>query len=106
MKLGELDRAIAAVDEWREVTARIDAAEQALVVDLRGRGASWDSIGWLLGVTGSAVRQRFTELDLCACGKPRAHLAANPDSAEWACKVPEWAHPGGDRDVVLGEGES
>jgi hypothetical protein len=59
MKLGEIERAITAVDEWRDAYARLDAAEFAMVADLRGRGGSWDSIGWLLGVSGEAVRQRF-----------------------------------------------
>jgi hypothetical protein len=56
---GELDRMIAAVDEWRELEMRVDHARTGLVRDLRKRGASWDSIGWLLGVTGAAVWKRF-----------------------------------------------
>jgi hypothetical protein len=89
MKLGEIERALKAVDGWRELEARVDADHLALVTDLRNRGASWDSIGWLLGVSGEAVRQRFSDLDLCGCGKPRSHLFADPDSAEWACRVPQ-----------------
>ena len=27
----------------------------------------------------------------CACGKAAAHLFADPDSAEWACRVPDGA---------------
>jgi hypothetical protein len=88
MKLGELDRAITTVDQWRAEQTRLDNAERDLVLDLRGRGASWDSIGWLVGVTGEAVRQRFGSDDLCACGKPRSHLSADPDSEDWACRVP------------------
>lgn len=29
-----------------------------------------------------------TTTDRCPCGKPRAHLDADPDSQEWACRVP------------------
>ena len=59
MKLGEIDRAITAVDAWRDNYTALDRAEFSLVADLRGRGASWGSIAWLLGVSGEAVRQRF-----------------------------------------------
>ena len=59
LKAGQLDRAVTMVDEWRTAETAIAAARAALVHDLRGRGASWDSVGWLLGTTGSAARQRF-----------------------------------------------
>lgn len=59
MKLGEITRAMEDVDQWRRAYAELDRLESNLVRQLRGRGGSWDSIGWLLGVTGSAVRQRF-----------------------------------------------
>ena len=26
----------------------------------------------------------------CACGKPAEHVHANPDGAEWACRVPDF----------------
>lgn len=26
--------------------------------------------------------------DRCECGKPSSHLTADPDSAEWGCRVP------------------
>lgn len=26
---------------------------------------------------------------VCACGKPAVHLTADPDSDEWACRVPK-----------------
>lgn len=59
MGLAEIDRAIGLLDEWRMTEAKIAERRWALVADLRRRGASWDSVGWLLGVTGDAVRQRF-----------------------------------------------
>jgi hypothetical protein len=59
MKLGEIERAISEVDGWRETYSRLEEAENAMAAQLRGRGASWEAIGWLFGVSGSAVRQRF-----------------------------------------------
>jgi hypothetical protein len=61
MKLGEIDRAIAAADEWRAAEAAIASARRELVAEIRQRGGSWESIGWLLGVTGEAVRVRYGE---------------------------------------------
>lgn len=55
----ELDRALAAVDQWRALEHEISEQRRQLVVELRGRGVSWDSIGWLLGVTGRAVSDRY-----------------------------------------------
>lgn len=59
MKAGEIERALQAVTEWRELETKIGVAREALVEDLRGRGASWDTVGWVLGTTGGAARQRY-----------------------------------------------
>lgn len=57
----ELAAASGAAARWREQEDRIRVERASLVADLRGRGCSWDSIGWLLGVTGEAVRIRYGE---------------------------------------------
>jgi hypothetical protein len=44
---------------WDSAAAEIDAARRQLVATARGRGLSWDGVGWLLGVSGEAARQRF-----------------------------------------------
>jgi hypothetical protein len=59
MKLGEIERAMVAARGWREVEAKVAAAKRAFVVDARRRGASWDGVGWVLGVTGEAARARY-----------------------------------------------
>lgn len=59
MKAGEITRAVQAVREWRELEQRIQAGRVSLVDDLRGRGASWDTVGWVLGTTGEGVRRRY-----------------------------------------------
>lgn len=59
LKAGEITRALDAVREWRLAEQRLSEQRAALVLDLRARGASWDSVGWVLGTTGGAARQRF-----------------------------------------------
>lgn len=38
-----------------------------------------------------SLRADFADDDAstCACGKPLSHVDADPDSAEWACRVPD-----------------
>lgn len=64
LALGEVERAMAAVDSWRMVESRVAQERGELVAGLRARGASWDGIGWLLGTTGWAVRKRYGGSDV------------------------------------------
>jgi hypothetical protein len=59
LKAGEIQRAVEAANEWRALEASIDVERRQLVSDMRDRGASWDSVAWVLGTTGQAARQRY-----------------------------------------------
>jgi hypothetical protein len=55
----ELAAAMAAVSTWRDAEDQVAARRRQLVDDMRGRGASWAAVGWVLGTTGEAARLRF-----------------------------------------------
>lgn len=55
----EIARAHTVRREWERVSRRVDHARRELVRDARGRGVSWDGVGWLLGTSGEAARQRY-----------------------------------------------
>ena len=61
LNVGQIDRLLAAVEEQRAARTAVEDQEAALVGELRAAGLSWDSCGWFLEVTGSAVRQRWAE---------------------------------------------
>lgn len=54
---GDLERA--ALD-----LARARAVVEAAVIGCREEGISWDSIGWAVGTTGEAARQRWRDADV------------------------------------------
>jgi hypothetical protein len=55
----EIARARTVVREWDRVARQIDWSRKQLVSDARGRGVSWDGVGWMVGTTGEAARQRY-----------------------------------------------
>lgn len=79
---------IAIVSEY-EVGAEV----WSLILAGIGAGAAladWDEWNPFHGSYREAAA-RLRELiaePLCPCGKPSAHLGADPDSSEWACRVP------------------
>lgn len=48
-----------ALGHLEDATIRLDSAQVRLVRAARAAGATWEQIGGVLGVTGSAVRQRL-----------------------------------------------
>ena len=59
MTAGEIQRLVEAVERWRDLERQLHDARVGTVRDLRARGASWDTVGWVLGTTGEAARQRW-----------------------------------------------
>ena len=57
----DADAKLDVADLMRCVAALAELQDQVglLVDDLRGQGVSWSGIGWALGTTGEAARQRF-----------------------------------------------
>ena len=59
LKAGQLQRLIERAEQLRAAELELRAEREALVNELRGAGASWDSVGWVLGCTGEAARLRY-----------------------------------------------
>jgi len=55
----EIARAQTVRREWDRLTRQVERARLELVLDARRRGVSWDGVGWLIGTTGEAARQRY-----------------------------------------------
>jgi hypothetical protein len=82
----ELDRWRSEVASWREVVATVEKRQGSLVAKLRHRGVSWDGIGWLLGTTGEAVRQRYGQT--AAAKVPARRRKSLPDPAHSEASSP------------------
>ena len=55
----EIARAQTVRREWERLARQVEYARKHLVKDARARGVSWDGVGWLIGTTGEAARQRY-----------------------------------------------
>jgi hypothetical protein len=54
-----LAQAMTEAVELRAMTRRLAARRLEFVVHGRMAGLSWDSVGWLLGITGQGARQQY-----------------------------------------------
>lgn len=59
MSDAEIASALLDRDRWDRTVQAIERERAELVAALRTRGVSWDGVGWVLGTTGEAARQRF-----------------------------------------------
>lgn len=57
----EAAQVVAALQRAAIHRAEVDASIDELVLELRDLGASWAAIGWSVGTTGEAARQRWGE---------------------------------------------
>lgn len=50
------------MDEIAEVRRRLDSVERDVILFARSRGATWEEIGGMLGISRQAARQRFGQV--------------------------------------------